>query len=61
MASNKENMAASDETIFRDMPVRRAVLTMAVPTVIGQLIVLFYNLADTFFIGRTGDPNLRTS
>ena len=56
MASNKENMAARDETIFRDMPVRRAVLTMAVPTVIGQLIVLFYNLADTFFIGRTGDP-----
>ena len=31
-------------------------MTMAVPTVIGQLIVLFYNLADTFFIGRTGNP-----
>ena len=29
---------------------------MAVPTVIGQLIVLIYNMADTFFIGRTGDP-----
>ena len=45
-----------DEEIFRDMPVHKAVFTMAIPTVIGQLIVLFYNLADTFFIGRTGNP-----
>lgn len=29
------------------MPVRKAVLTLAVPTVISQLIVLIYNLADT--------------
>ena len=38
------------------MPVRKAVLTLAVPTVISQLIVLIYNLADTWFIGQTGDP-----
>ena len=56
MKSNTNQSAARDERIFRDMPVRSAVLTMAVPTVIGQLIVLFYNLADTFFIGRTGNP-----
>lgn len=36
------------------MPVPRAVMTMAVPTVISQLIVLIYNMADTFFLGRTG-------
>ena len=29
---------------------------MAVPTVISQLIVLIYNMADTFYIGRTGNP-----
>ena len=34
----------------------RAVRIMAVPTVISQLIVLIYNMADTFFIGRTNDP-----
>ena len=45
-----------DEAVFRDMPVHKAVITMALPTVVGQLIVLFYNLADTFFIGRTGNP-----
>ncbi len=42
--------------LFERMPVGRAVRTMAVPTVISQLIVLIYNMADTFFIGRTNDP-----
>ncbi len=41
--------------LFETMPVARAVNTMAVPTVISQLIVLIYNIADTFFIGRTGN------
>ena len=42
--------------LFERMPVRRAVLKQIVPTIIGQMIVLIYNLADTFFIGQTGDP-----
>lgn len=37
--------------IFEKMPVAKAVSSMAVPTVIGQLIILFYNMADTFFRG----------
>ena len=41
---------------FDQMPIRHAVLTLAVPTVISQLIVMVYNLADTWFIGQTGDP-----
>ena len=45
-----------EKDIFENMPVRKAVLTLAVPTVISQLIVLIYNLADTWFIGQTGDP-----
>ncbi len=40
------------------MPVPKALATLAVPTIIGQLIVLIYSLADTFFIGRTGDPRM---
>lgn len=42
--------------LFETMPVAKAVRTMAVPTVIGQLIILIYNMADTFFIGRTNNP-----
>ena len=46
----------STTDIFENLPVARAVRTMAVPTIMGQLIVLIYNMADTFFIGRTNNP-----
>ena len=45
-----------NKQLFEQMPVPKAVMTMAVPTVIAQLIILIYNMADTFFIGRTNDP-----
>ncbi len=45
-----------EKQVFESMPVRRAVFTLAAPTVISQLIILIYNLADTWFIGQTGDP-----
>lgn len=37
------------------MPVRKALMTMAVPTIVSQLINLIYNMVDTMFIGQTGD------
>lgn len=45
------------EALFTTTPPHRAVLALAVPTVISQLITVIYNMADTFFIGRQGDPN----
>ncbi len=42
--------------LFEQMPVAQAVRKLAVPSVIGQLIVLIYNMADTFFIGRVNNP-----
>lgn len=51
MSKSTDNTA-----VFEDLPIPKAVLKMAVPTVISQLIVLIYNMADTFFLGRTGDP-----
>ncbi len=45
-----------NKAIFEDMPVWKALATLAVPTIISQLITMIYNLADTFFIGQTGDP-----
>ncbi|MBR6231210.1 MAG: MATE family efflux transporter, partial [Lachnospiraceae bacterium] len=35
----------------------KAILSLAVPTVISQLVFVIYNIADTFFIGQLGDPN----
>lgn len=46
----------TSEEIFREMTVPQAVRTMAVPAVVSQLIVLIYNLADTYFIGQTNSP-----
>ena len=43
--------------LFEKMPVGKALLTMAIPTVISQLITMIYNMADTVFIGMSNDPN----
>ena len=51
-----EKVKTGREEMFETMPVPRAVWTMVLPAVISQLIVLIYNMADTFFIGRTNDP-----
>ena len=42
--------------LFENAPVSKAVAVMAVPTMISMLVVVIYNMADTFFIGQTGDP-----
>lgn len=42
--------------IFRDAPISKAVLSNVVPSMIAMIMVLIYNLADTFFIGQTNDP-----
>ncbi len=42
--------------LFENTPVAKALATLAVPTIISQLITMIYNLADTFFIGLTDDP-----
>ncbi len=41
--------------LFANVPVPRALATLAVPTIISQMINLIYNMVDTFFIGRTGN------
>lgn len=42
--------------LFETMKPARALAVMAVPTIASQLIVLVYNLADTWFVGRTNNP-----
>ena len=40
---------------FANAPVKKAVLSNATPAMVAMLMVLIYNLADTFFIGLTRD------
>lgn len=46
----------SEQYLFEEMPVPRAVAALAIPTIISQVVTMIYNLADTFFIGQMGDP-----
>lgn len=39
--------------IFRDAPVPKAVISNVIPSIVSMIMVLIYNLADTFFIGQT--------
>ena len=60
MTDNKKRKRGSqteDKTaLFATMPVGKALLIMAIPTIVSQLITMIYNLADTIFIGMTNDP-----
>lgn len=43
-----------NKQLFEESSVLTAVLRLAVPTVISQIILVIYNVADTFFVGLTG-------
>ncbi|EKV58283.1 MATE family efflux transporter [Brachyspira hampsonii] len=43
--------------LFENYPVHKALMTLALPTILGMLVNVFYNMVDTFFVGQTGDPN----
>ena len=49
-------MADINRDVFETLPVPQAVRRMALPTIFSQLIVLIYNMADTFYLGRTNNP-----
>lgn len=42
--------------LFERMPVPKAVMSLAVPTVLSSLVMVIYNLADTYFVGMLNDP-----
>lgn len=46
------------EDLFEEMPIHSALIRLALPAVIGQIIMVLYNMADTFFIGLT-DNNVK--
>ena len=39
--------------IFKNAPVPKAVISNIIPSIVSMIMVLVYNLADTFFIGQT--------
>ena len=49
---------AGRSALFETTPVPRAFMTLALPVVLSKIVSLVYNMADTFFIARTGDADL---
>ena len=43
-----------ERALFEESPIIQAIIRLAFPTVIGQIIMVVYNMADTFFIGLMG-------
>lgn len=52
----QSNATLSREDVFRTLPIHSALAKMVLPAVASQLIVLIYNMADTFFVGQTNNP-----
>ncbi len=46
----------SDSAWMSENKVSEVVKKMAIPSVISSLVTVVYNMADTFFVGQTGDP-----
>lgn len=46
----------NENDLMGSMKVSKAVAKMAIPSVISSLVTVVYNMADTFFVGQTGDP-----
>ena len=46
-------ISEKEKDIFENRSVWEAVMHLALPTVLGQIILVIYNMADTFFVGLT--------
>ena len=42
--------------LFESMPIPKAVAQLSLPMVVTSLVMVVYNLADTFFVGMLNDP-----
>lgn len=42
--------------LFEQTPIPKAVAKLAIPTILSSLVMVLYNLADTYFVGMCNDP-----
>ena len=47
---------AKKTELFESLSIPKAVMQLAIPTVISSLVMVLYNLADTYFVGMLNDP-----
>ena len=48
-------MTEKQQELFESKSVWNAIFTMAVPAMVTMVVMILYNMADMYFVGRTGD------
>lgn len=43
-------------TVFEEKNISKAIIKVGLPAMLGQLTTLIYNIADTFFVSLTREP-----
>lgn len=46
------------DQLFEHTSIRKAYFTLAMPVVLSMVVVLIYNMVDTYFVSQTQNPNL---
>lgn len=49
-------MTDSRNELFETMPIPRAMARLCLPTILSSLVMIFYNIADTYFVSYLNDP-----
>ena len=52
---------ADEKTLFEHGSMKDIMMKLALPTVLGQMITVIYNMADTFFVGMLSDDAKMTA
>ncbi len=52
---------SKEKELFENKPIFGAIMTLALPSILGQLILVIYNMADTFFVGLAGSDVMTTA
>ena len=61
LSIKKERFCMHKEELFENTPIFRALFELALPTVFGQIILVVYNMADTYFVGLTKSNHMLTA
>ncbi|MDD7282245.1 MAG: MATE family efflux transporter [Erysipelotrichaceae bacterium] len=46
----------SRQDLFESTPIPKAVMNLAIPTMLSSLVMVIYNLSDTYFVGMLNNP-----
>lgn len=55
------NSKEKEKQLFENSPVFKAIISLALPSVAGQIILVIYNMADTYFVGLTKSDAMITA